>query len=65
VLFTRVGAVHAGVAHLLVPRLATLDVRMLALVVASGIMLLRLRWSVHRVLAAAAALSFLIGGFAR
>ena len=42
------------------PELASLDPRMLVLSLASAVLLLRLRWSVHRTLAATAALSLLL-----
>ena len=57
VLFTRVGALQSGPIRLAAPDLASLDVRMLALSIAGALMLLRLHWSVHRTLAATAALS--------
>jgi chromate transporter len=60
VLFAHVGSWQAGPVRLPIPELATLDLRMLALSLASGVLLLRLRWSVHRTLAATAALSLLL-----
>jgi len=65
VMFAQVGAVHAGAAHLPVPVLATLDLRMLGLALVSGVLLLRLRWSVHRVLAATATISLLVAWLGR
>ena len=65
VLFAHVGTWQSGPVRLPVPELATLDLRMLALSVASGALLLRLRWSVHRTLAATAALSLLLELLAR
>jgi chromate transporter len=60
VLFVHVGSWQAGPMRLPVPELRTLDPRMLALSLASAVLLLRLRWSVHRTLAATAALSLLL-----
>jgi chromate transporter len=60
VLFAHVGSWQAGPVRLPIPELATLDLRMLALSLASGVLLLRFRWSVHRTLAATAALSLLL-----
>jgi chromate transporter len=60
VLFAHVGSWQAGPVRLPVPELRTLDPLMLALSLASGVLLLRLRWSVHRTLAATAALSLLL-----
>ena len=60
VLFRQVAVLHAGPAHLLVPRLASADPRMIALASLSALLLMRMRWSVHRVIAVAAALSLLL-----
>ena len=49
-----------GPVHLLVPEIASVDPRMLALSLVSAFLLLRLRWSVHAVIGAAAALSLLL-----
>jgi chromate transporter len=65
VLFARTDTIHAGPAHLLVPIPASVDARMLALSLVSAFLLMRLRWSVHRVLGAAAALSLLLTWLAR
>ena len=64
VLFARVATRHAGVAHLLVPDVATLQVTTLALAILAGLLLGR-GWSVHRVLAMCAALAGLAQAFAR
>jgi len=64
VLFARTFTVHRGPAHLLVPELASVDPRMLALSLVSAFLLMRLRWSVHRVIGVAAALSLLLSGLA-
>ncbi len=60
VLFADVGDWQAGPVKLAVPVPATLEPRTLALAVASGVMLLRLRWSVHRTLLVTAAGALLI-----
>jgi chromate transporter len=60
VLFTQVVEWHAGPVHLLVPRLASAAPRMIALAAVSALLLMRMRWSIHRVIAVAAALSLLI-----
>jgi chromate transporter len=60
VLFSRTSVLHAGPAHLLWPALASADPRMIALAGVSALLLMRLHWSVHRVLAVAAMLSLLI-----
>ena len=60
VLFARLDTLRAGPAHLLLPRLVTLDPMMAALSAASAVMLMRLRWSTHRVIAVAAAMSLLL-----
>ena len=65
VLFARTSTLHAGPAHLLLPVPGTVDPMMLALSVVSGVLLVRFRWSIHRVLAVAAALSLLIAWLAR
>ena len=65
VLFKHVVVLRAGPAHLLVPRLASADPRSFALAAASALLLMRLRWSVHSVLALAATLSLLIDLLAR
>jgi chromate transporter len=63
VLFARTRTLVAGPAHLLVPIVASVDVQMLALSLASAVLLMRLRWSVHRVLATVAVLSLLLSLF--
>jgi chromate transporter len=60
VLFARTQTVHTGPVHLLVPSLASLDLRMLALALVSAFLLMRLRWCVHAVIGVAAALSLLL-----
>ena len=60
VLFARTFTVRLGPAHLLVPELESLAPRMLALTAVSAVLLLRFRWSVHRVLAVAAGLSLVL-----
>jgi chromate transporter len=65
VLFTHVAAWRAGPVHLPVPELATLDPALLVLTLASGVALLRLKWSVHRTLAATATLSLLLAFLTR
>jgi chromate transporter len=65
VLFARTQTLRSGPLHLLVPELASIDVRMLGLSLVSALLLMRFRWSVHRVLAVAAGLSLLIAWFAR
>ncbi len=65
VLFARVTPWHAGYVHLTLPDPGTLDLRMLGLSLLSALLLLRLHWSVHRTLAATAALSLLLELFAR
>jgi chromate transporter len=60
VLFTQVTVLRAGPAHLMVPRLSSADPRTIALACVSALLLIRLRWSVHRVLAVAAVLSLLL-----
>jgi len=58
-LFARTETLHAGPAHLLIPRPESVEPRMLALAALSAVLLMRLRWSVQRVIAVAAALSLL------
>ena len=65
VLFASTHALQWGPMHLLVPELSSVDVRMLALALVSALLLLRFRWSVHGVIAAAAALSLLLTWFSR
>jgi chromate transporter len=50
VLFARVGEWRAGPLRLAAPEWATVEWRMVALVAASAILLMRFRWSVHAVL---------------
>jgi chromate transporter len=65
VLFTQVVELHAGPARLLVPRLESAAPRMIALAAVSAVLLMRMRWSLHRVIAVAAGLSLLIELVAR
>jgi chromate transporter len=65
VLFARTHVLGAGPAHLLVPEPGSVDPRMLALSAVSALLLMRLRWSVHRVIGVAAALSLLLDWLAR
>jgi chromate transporter len=60
VLFAHTRTLHRGPLRLLVPELASIDLRMLALSLVSALLLMRFRWSVHRVIAVAAALSLLL-----
>jgi len=60
VLFARSQTLQWGPVHLLVPEIASVDPRLLALSLVSAFLLLRLRWSVHAVIGAAAALSLLL-----
>jgi len=60
VLFARSQTLQWGAVHLLVPEIASVDPRLLALSLVSAFLLLRLRWSVHAVIGAAAALSLLL-----
>jgi len=60
VLFRQVAVLHLGPAHLLAPQPASADPRMIALASLSALLLMRMRWSVHRVIAVAAALSLLL-----
>ena len=62
VLFASTHTLRWGPLHLLVPDLASVDVRMLVLSLVSALLLLRFRWSVHGVIAAAAVLSLLFTG---
>jgi chromate transporter len=65
VLFARTHVLGAGPAHLLVPEPGSVDPRMLALSAVSALLLMRLRWSVHRVIGVAAGLSLLLAWLAR
>jgi len=65
VLFARTRTLAAGPARLLLPVFSSVDPMMLALALVSAVLLMRLRWSVHRVIAVAAALSLLLGWLAR
>ena len=65
VLFARTQTLRSGPLHVLVPELASLDVRMLGLSLVSALLLMRFRWSVHRVIGAAAVLSLLLAWLAR
>ena len=65
VLFTQVTVRTAGPAHLMVPRISSADPRMIGLAGLSALLLMRMRWSVHRVLAVAAGLSLLLDLLAR
>ena len=65
VLFARTQTLRFGPMHLLVPEMASVDLRMLALAAVSALLLMRFRWSVHRVIAAAATLSLLLDWLAR
>jgi len=65
VLFAQTRTVHAGPAHFLVPAVASVDLTMLALTLVSAVLLVRLRWSVQRVLAATATISLLLSLLAR
>jgi chromate transporter len=60
VLFASVGSWRAGPVHLPAPDPRTLDVAALALTLVSAVLLLRLRWSVHRVLGTLVVLSLAI-----
>jgi chromate transporter len=60
VLFARTSTLHAGPAHLLVPQPASVQPGLLVLSVMSALLLMRARWSIHRVIAAAAAASLLL-----
>ena len=65
VLFAHTSTLRWGPAHLPIPQLASLRPRMLALAATSALLLVRARWSVHGVLAVAAALSLLLQLFLR
>ncbi len=65
VLFSNVDSWRAGPVQLAVPVPATLELRTLGLAVASGVMLLLLRWSVHRTLLVTAAAALLVEFLAR
>ncbi len=65
VLFSNVDSWRAGPVQLAVPVPATLELRTLGLAVASGVMLLLLRWSVHRTLLVTAAGALLVEFLAR
>jgi chromate transporter len=60
VLFARQFTLAIGPAQLLVPELESVVPRMLALATVSAVLLIRFRWSVHRVLAVAAGLSLVL-----
>jgi chromate transporter len=60
VMFSRVSELRAGPVRMPLADAASLDIRMLALSLASGFMLLRLHWSLHRTLAVTAALGVLV-----
>jgi chromate transporter len=60
VLFARTFTIAFGPAHLLVPELESVAPRMLALATVSAVLMMRFRWSVHRVLAVAAGLSLVL-----
>jgi len=55
VLFARTGMLHAGPLRLVVPEWTSIDWRAVAVALLAGVLLLRLRWSVLRVLAVSAA----------
>jgi len=65
VLFARTQTLVWGPMHLLVPEIASVDLQMLALALVSAVLLVRFRWSVHRVIGTAAVLSLLIHWLAR
>jgi chromate transporter len=65
VLFARTHTFRSGPVHVLVPEPASVDVTMLGLSLVSALLLTRFRWSVHRVIAAAAGLSLLLDWLAR
>jgi chromate transporter len=65
VLFARVTTLHSGLVRVTLPELATLEPRLLVLAAVSGVLLLGLRWSVHRTLAATAALALVLELLAR
>ena len=60
VLFTRTHTIAFGPTQLLVPVLESVAPRMLALATVSAVLIMRFRWSVHRVLAVAAGLSLVL-----
>jgi chromate transporter len=60
VLFARVGEVHAGPLHLLVPGWRTLDVASLLIAIGAAMALFRLKWGMLPTLAAAAAAGVLV-----
>jgi chromate transporter len=64
VLFRDVSPLRLGPAQLLIPRLASIDLTMLLLTALSAL-LVRLRWSVHAVLIAVAALSIALAWIMR
>lgn len=59
-LFAHVGEWRAGLLRVPVPELRTFDAAVIALTLVSGLLLLRLRWRVHRVLGALALLSVVL-----
>ncbi len=65
VLFANVGSWRAGPMQLLAPDVRTLDPAALALSIVSAVLLLRLRWSVHRVLGTLVVLSLVIAWLVR
>jgi len=65
VLFARTQMLQWGPMHLLVPEIASADLQMLVLALVSVVLLMRFRWSVHRVIGTAAVLSLLIHWLAR
>ena len=65
VLFASVGSWRAGPVHLPAPDARTLDLAALALTLVSAVLLLRLRWSVHRVLGTLVVLSLALAWFGR
>ena len=60
VLFAHVGEWRVGFVRVPLPTLHTLDPAVLAFTLVSGVLLLRLRWSVHRVLGALVLLSVVL-----
>ena len=65
VLFASVGTWRAGMLAIAVPDLHTLDARVLVLALVSALLLVRLRWSVHRVLAMVITLALLLAAWWR
>ncbi|MEQ1834286.1 MAG: chromate efflux transporter, partial [Candidatus Eisenbacteria bacterium] len=65
VLFARVGTWRAGPLAVPLPDTRTLDPAVLALTLVSGVLLLRLHWSVHRVLGALVLLSVVLARLGR